>query len=281
MMSKPKIEPMIFISPQDDTPNEPNINKDQLENLQDILHQSYVNDQIKMYDVLNETQAILSDVWEFVLDDSVTSDKKSDIIYSVDGENGLIKFQDLLLDNNKNREHKISTSTYMKRRLKVIYREQSYSQNETQLSGTIEITYLYNKRPNNDYLIKVGDIIHDQTNPDTFWVVYKVEEQVKQQPLKINPKDFLQIYRIHVQRLNLSMLPKNIWKEYFTEPYPQDVKEEQKSEVEIIEGDITVEPQEEKPVKKEDERIFIDEEVEDQLEGQEESDLKNLIFNDD
>lgn len=280
-MQKPKFEPMIIIKPQDqvDQENQLHIDSDKLEDLQDILHQSYVNDQILMYEVINETQGLVSDVWEFKLDKSTTSDELSKYKYTVNGENGMIEFQNFLLDNNVNREHKISTSEYQKRRLKIIYQKQNYSQEDIGLSENVEFVYVYNKKPNNDYLIKVGDIIHDKTNPDTFWIVYKVEEQVKQKTINISKNDFIQIYKLYVSRLNLSILPRNIWNEYFPDtPYPNDKQRQNKSDILVDEDKLKVEDDKQKP-KEEDKRYFYEEEDVDQLEGKEEGDgFKDFIY---
>lgn len=195
--------------------------------VQDLLHYSYVNDTQVLYRQLNETQGIISDIWQFKIDKSIIDGNGTNEYY-VKQEDGstIFNWKQVLLKNNILSEQKISTSEYEKKEGKIIWKELTYQQGVSQLESVIQLVYVYNDEFN-DYRLTQGDIVKDPLNPDTFLVISKQEEQ-KQFHDKIGRRT-LYILNVFQTRLNLSILPNEIYSYYYNnESKINDIKNDNK-----------------------------------------------------
>lgn len=226
--------PFTFNELDKDTTIYLNVNGDK-RTVQDLLHDSYVNDTQVLYRQLNETQGIISDIWQFKIDKSII-DGNGPNDYYVKEDDGSIVFnwKQVLLKNNMVPEHKVSTSEYERKEGKIIWKELTYQQGTSQLESNIQLVYVYNDEFN-DYRLTQGDIVKDPLNPDTFLVISKQEEQ-KYFKDKISGR-YLYVLNVFQSRLNLSIIPNQIYQYYYeNESGINDIKNDNKQEnkIEII-----------------------------------------------
>lgn len=218
--------PFTFNDLDKDTTIYLNVNGDK-KTVQDLLHYSYVNDTQVLYRQLNETQGIISDIWQFKIDKSIIDGNgPNDYYVKQDDGSTIFNWKQVLLKNNVLSEQKVSTSEYEKKEGKIIWKELTYQQGVSQLESVVQLVYIFNDEFNN-YRLTQGDIVKDPLNPDTFLVISKQEEQ-KQFHDKISGRT-LYVLNVFQTRLNLSILPNEIYTFYYkNESEINDIKNDNK-----------------------------------------------------
>ena len=164
----------------------------------DLLHETYLKDYVKL---------MLNDIYEIQsLESTIYVLESSNVIQERE-----LSFAEMIDNPNVYNEFKPSASKYVDKKIKLLWKAPNISQTKLQKMATLTIFYIEGSGAN-DFRIKVGDIIKDPVDSETFYIVNKVEEQYTiDNDFYIEQKDKIKrLYSLGLSRLNLNSVPESI-----------------------------------------------------------------------